>query len=74
MLKLLVLVVALCVLVYVVVRVVDRRGVSSPRTTSPDDDLEFLRDLDRRRREEKRRRQHDATGEPGEAGPQADDG
>lgn len=74
MLKLLVLVVAICVLVYVVVRVIDRRGLSSPRTSSPDDDPDFLRDLDRRRREEKRRRQHDTTGEAGEPGPQADDG
>jgi len=61
-LKLLVLVVAICVLVYVVVRVIDRRGVSSTRTSSPDDDPDFLRDLDRRRREERHRRERDGDG------------
>jgi hypothetical protein len=73
-LKLLVLVVAICVTVYVVVRVIDRRGLSSKRTMSPDDDPDFLREFDRRRREERCRRQHDTTGEPGEPGPQTDDG
>jgi hypothetical protein len=76
-LKLLVVVVVICVLVYAVVRIIDRRLTSAPRFTSPDDDPDFLRGLDRRRWEEKRRREHGTArepGEPGEPDPQADDG
>lgn len=62
MLKLLVLVVAICVVVYLVVRVIGRRGVASARPSSPDDDPNFLRDLDQRRWEERHRRQRDGDG------------
>lgn len=61
MLKLLLVVVVFAALTYVAVRVIERRGVaptqrrrSAPRPptrpVSPDDDPDFLRDLDRRRR------------------------
>lgn len=58
MLKLLVVIVLLTLLVYGLVRLVIRRGIipagspqrPAPRPQGPDDDPDFLRDLDRRRR------------------------
>lgn len=61
MLKVLFVVVLFAVVTYALIRVIDRRGVSTPvvrrpkprpttRRVAPDDDEEFLRDLDRRRR------------------------
>lgn len=58
MLKLLVVIVVLTMLVYGLVRVVVRRGIipardaqrPAPRPQGPDDDPDFLRELDRRRR------------------------
>lgn len=62
MLKLLLVVILIAVAVYLTLRIIQRRGVTSPlRTPSrsshrkpqgplgPDDDEEFLRDLDRKR-------------------------
>ena len=57
-------VILMAVAVYLTVRLIQRRGImppsqrpgkstpgkSSPRPVSPDDDPEFLRDLDRKRR------------------------
>ena len=60
MLKVLLVVVLFAVATYCLIRVIERRGVARPvrrpqpkqerRPVAPDDDDEFLRDLDRRRR------------------------
>ena len=61
MLKVLLVVVLFAVATYYLIRVIERRGVTRPvrrrpeprpqqRPVAPDDDEEFLRDLDRRRR------------------------
>ena len=60
MLKVLFVVVLFAVMTYLLVRVIDRRGVARPirrpaprppqRPSAPDDDEDFLRDLDRKRR------------------------
>ncbi|MGZ4445548.1 MAG: hypothetical protein ACXVWZ_07515 [Nocardioides sp.] len=59
MLKFLVLVILVAVTVYLTTRAIQRRGVLPParrtppvppRPHGPDDDEDFLRDLDRRRR------------------------
>jgi hypothetical protein len=60
-LKVLFVVVLFAVATYYLIRVIERRGVSrpvgrrpeprvEPRQVAPDDDEEFLRDLDRKRR------------------------
>jgi hypothetical protein len=54
-LKFLLIVILIAVAIYLTIRVVQRRGVlppqgPEPRPISPDDDPDFLRDLDRRRR------------------------
>jgi hypothetical protein len=59
-LKVLFVVVLFAVATYCLIRVIDRRGVARPvrrpaprseqRPSGPDDDEEFLRDLDRKRR------------------------
>jgi hypothetical protein len=60
-LKVLLVVVLFAVATYSLIRVIERRGVTRPvlrrpeprqqhRTVAPDDDDEFLRDLDQRRR------------------------
>jgi hypothetical protein len=54
-LKVLVLVALLALAIYLVVRTIQRRGLLETRRPSgrpfaPDDDPDFLRDLDRRRR------------------------
>jgi len=60
-LKVLLVVVLFAVATYYLIRVIERRGVTRPvrrrpeprpqqRPVAPDDDEEFLRDLDRRRR------------------------
>lgn len=55
MLKLLVVVVVLALVVYAVVRIIDRRTRAVPPLRSnPDDDPDFLRDLDFRRRQQER--------------------
>ena len=60
MLKVLFVVVLFAVATYYLIRVIERRGVARPvrrpepreqqRPVAPDDDEEFLRDLDQRRR------------------------
>lgn len=61
MLKVLLVVVLFAVVTYYTIRVIERRGISRPvrrrpeprveqRPVAPDDDEEFLRDLDRKRR------------------------
>ena len=48
--KLLLLVVLLAIAIYLLIRVIERRGLSSPephRPVGPDDDPDFLRGLDR---------------------------
>lgn len=61
MLKVLLVVLLFAVLTYALIRVIERRGVARPvrrrteprppaRPVAPDDDEDFLRDLDRRRR------------------------
>ncbi|HEX5088082.1 MAG TPA: hypothetical protein VFV89_09750 [Nocardioides sp.] len=60
MLKVLLVVVLFAVATYCLIRVIERRGVARPvrrpaprpqsRPLAPDDDDEFLRDLDQRRR------------------------
>ena len=62
MLKVLLVVVLFAVATYCLIRVIERRGVSrppvrrrpeprpEPRPLGPDDDEDFLRDLDRKRR------------------------
>ena len=54
MLKVLVVVALLALAIYLLVRVVQRRGIldhrPGPRPLAPDDDPDFLRDLDRRRK------------------------
>ena len=57
MLKFLLVVILMAVAVYMTVRLIQRRGImpptqrrSSPRPFGPDDDPDFLRDLDRKRR------------------------
>ncbi|MDX6373857.1 MAG: hypothetical protein QOD98_2845 [Nocardioidaceae bacterium] len=61
MLKVLLVVVLFAVATYYLIRVIERRGVTRPvlrrpeprqqhRAVAPDDDDEFLRDLDQRRR------------------------
>ena len=61
MLKVLLVVVLFAVATYCLIRVIERRGVARPvrrrpeprpeqRPLGPDDDEDFLRDLDRRRR------------------------
>jgi hypothetical protein len=59
-LKFLLVVILVAVAVYLVTRAIQRRGVAPPpsrrpqappRPKGPDDDLDFLRDLDRRRRD-----------------------
>jgi hypothetical protein len=60
-LKVLMVVVLFAVVTYCLIRVIDRRGVArpvrrrseprpEPRPVAPDDDEDFLRDLDQRRR------------------------
>jgi hypothetical protein len=60
-LKVLLVVVLFAVATYLLIRVIERRGVSRPvrrrpeprpqqRPASPDDDEDFLRDLDRKRK------------------------
>jgi hypothetical protein len=53
-LKVLVVVALLALAIYLLVRVVQRRGIldhrPAPRPFAPDDDPDFLRDLDRKRR------------------------
>ena len=63
MLKVLLVVLLFAALTYGLIRVIERRGVAGwprgrrpgprpePRVTGPDDDPDFLRDLDRKRRE-----------------------
>ena len=63
MLKVLLVVLLLAALIYGLVRVIDRRGVAKrpksrgqaprprPRPVAPDDDPDFLRDLDRKKRQ-----------------------
>ena len=62
MLKVLLVVLLFAVLIYGLIRVIERRGVSrpgvrrpaprpEPRVMGPDDDPDFLRDLDRKRRQ-----------------------
>lgn len=57
--KVLIVVVLLGALIYLTIRVIERRGIkprrpdegggrTEPRVTGPDDDPDFLRDLDRR--------------------------
>ncbi|GAA2148831.1 hypothetical protein GCM10009844_27790 [Nocardioides koreensis] len=58
MLKFLLLVILLAVAVYFTVRAIQRRGVlprhqPPPRPFGPDDDPDFLRDLDRKRKHPK---------------------
>ena len=58
MLKFLILVILVAVAVYLTVRVIQRRGVlpkhqEPPRPFGPDDDPDFLRDLDRKRKHPK---------------------
>ena len=64
MLKVLLVVVLFAVATYCLIRVIERRGVARPvrrrpqprqehRSVAPDDDEEFLRDLDRKRRHPK---------------------
>jgi hypothetical protein len=56
--KFLLVVILLAVVVYLLVRAIQRRGIAptprrdlpDPRPSSPDDDPDFLRDLDRRRK------------------------
>jgi hypothetical protein len=75
-----VLVVALfAIIVYVAIRLVERRGAARSnrglppaptrprRSVAPDDDPEFLREIERRRRREQRERQ-DRDGQPGSPG------
>ncbi|NYD43485.1 hypothetical protein [Nocardioides panaciterrulae] len=59
MLKFLLIVILLAIAVYLLVRVIQRRGLigtdrprdhTPPRPFGPDDDDEFLRELERRRR------------------------
>lgn len=55
MLKVILAVVAIALVVWVVVRVLERRrlgGTSQPRVIAPDDDPDFLRGLDRRHPED----------------------
>lgn len=66
MLKVLLVIVAIAALLYLFLRLIDRRAVSggsgpksAPRTIAPDDDADFLRDLER----EKRRQRRDEQGE-----------
>lgn len=55
--KVLLVVVALAAVIYLTIRVIQRGGVATrptrhrpePRVTGPDDDPDFLRDLERRR-------------------------
>lgn len=55
MLKLLLIVVVLALVVYAVVRIIDRRTQAiAPLRSNPDDDPDFLRDLDFRRRQQRR--------------------
>lgn len=55
MLKLLLLVVVLAVVVYAVVRLLGRRAQAvQPLRSNPDDDPDFLRDLEFRRRQQRR--------------------
>lgn len=54
-LKFLLVVILLAIAIYLTVRVIQRRGVAGhdqppPRPYGPDDDDEFLRELERRRR------------------------
>jgi hypothetical protein len=63
--KVLLVVALVALVIYLVIRVIERRrsgprppeggGRTEPRVTGPDDDPDFLRDLDRRR---KRRQEH----------------
>ena len=58
MLKFLLLVILVAIAVYYTVRVIQRRGIlpkhdAPPRPFGPDDDPDFLRDLDRKRRHPK---------------------
>ena len=58
MLKLLLFVILIAIVVYLTVRTIQRRGIgpaprrpsSPPRVLGPDDDPDFLRDLDRKRK------------------------
>ncbi len=67
MLKFLLVVIIFAAAVYLTARAIQRRGVVAPRPQaprrpmSPDDDVDFLRDLDRR---SKRKRKHPEDPEP----------
>jgi hypothetical protein len=55
MLKVLLVIVVVAVTIYVILRLIERGGLSraegrKPRTVAPDDDADFLRDIDRQRR------------------------
>lgn len=69
MLKVLLFVLVFAVAVYVVARVIERRGVEKaprsrqqpPRPLGPDDDPEFLRKLEQERRRRRRKDDPDPT-------------
>ena len=64
MLRVILVVVVVAVVIYVVLRLIERGGIArkqAPRTVAPDDDLDFLRDIDRRR-------PHNGSTETGEEG------
>lgn len=64
MLKVVLLVVVVAVVIYLVLRLIERGGAArggAGRTVAPDDDVDFLRDIDRRR-------PHNGSTDPGEDG------
>ncbi len=49
--KVLLLIIVVAITLYLLLRLLDRRSRQTPpRTLAPDDDLDFLRDLNRRQR------------------------
>ena len=69
MLKLLLVVILVAVAIYLVTRAIQQRGLrpapsrrpaAPPRVLGPDDDPDFLRDLDRRRKHPERPEEPDA--------------
>jgi uncharacterized membrane protein YgcG len=69
-LKVLLIVLLLSLAIYGLVRVIERRGVTR-RTTkplAPDDDLDFLRDLDWQQKKDRQRRRKDGTSGPADGG------
>lgn len=72
--KFLLVVVVAAVLIYLTVRVIERRGIrrrpkpTPPRPMGPDDDPDFLWDLDKKKRHKKPPLpdDHDEPGEPGD--------